>query len=177
VILVTKATRDEGYRWSAFHKEKNMYRHLENLRKNIVFQHPVRKEASLDSFDQKQKKVQIVVDHREKGSYTIKELIELSTVLDVQQLDVGDYVLSKRCAVEFKTVPDFIDSLIDGRLLQQAKELKKNYGRPLFVIEGLQDLYSVRNVHPNAIRGMLAAITVDFGIPILQTKNAKETAA
>mgnify|MGYP001592566483 FL=1 len=124
-----------------------------------------------------EKKVTIFVDHREKGSYVIKELLNLGIHIDLQQLEIGDYLLSSRCAVEFKTVSDFIDSLIDGRLLQQAKELKKKFGRPLYIIEGVEDMYAVRNVHANAIRGMLAALTVDFGIPVLQTKSSKETAA
>ncbi|PIN77188.1 DEAD/DEAH box helicase [Candidatus Woesearchaeota archaeon CG10_big_fil_rev_8_21_14_0_10_34_8] len=178
VILVAKGTRDEGYRWSAHHKEKRMYRHLENLRKKIQLVKPARKEAPLSSYGSNNNlKINVVVDHREKGSYTVKELIDLGVSVDLQQLDIGDYVLSKRCAVEFKNVADFVDSLIDGRLLQQAQQLRKQYGRPIFVIEGSEDIYSVRNVHPNAIRGMLSAITVDFGIPVLMTKTSKETAA
>ena len=35
----------------------------------------------------------------------------------------------------------------------------------------------MRNVHPNAIRGMIATIAVSYGIPILYTKNSKETLA
>lgn len=34
----------------------------------------------------------------------------------------------------------------------------------------------MRNFHPNAIRGMLAAIAIDFQIPILYTRNFKDTA-
>ncbi|MBU2559733.1 DEAD/DEAH box helicase, partial [archaeon] len=37
--------------------------------------------------------------------------------------------------------------------------------------------YSKRGVHPNAIRGALASIVVDFGIPTLFTRDEKETAA
>ena len=57
------------------------------------------------------------------------------------------------------------------------KELKSAYERPLLIIEGTNDIYSVRNVHAHAIQGMLAAIAIGFGIPLLQTKNAKETAS
>ena len=60
---------------------------------------------------------------------------------------------------------------------KQIKELKRNYERPLIVIEGEQDIFSVRNVHPNSIRGMMATIIVSYGIPLIQTKNSKETAA
>jgi len=53
--------------------------------------------------------------------------------------------------------------------------LKDNFEKPLIIIEGDEDIYSVRKVHPNAINGMLAAIAIDFGIPIIFTKNFLET--
>ena len=58
-------------------------------------------------------------------------------------------------------------------MLEQAKELKRNFERPLIIVEG-ENIYSVRNVHPNAIRGALSMIAVSYGIPVLFTKNAKE---
>ena len=78
--------------------------------------------------------------------------------------------------VELKQVPDFVASIIDGRLLEQVRDLKKNFERAVVIIEGEEDIYSVRKVHANAIRGMLASIVLDFGVPILYTKNARDTA-
>ncbi|MDO8661389.1 MAG: ERCC4 domain-containing protein, partial [Candidatus Woesearchaeota archaeon] len=66
--------------------------------------------------------------------------------------------------------------IIDGRMLEQLKKLRENFVRPILIIEGTNDLYSVRNIHPNAVRGMLATIVVSYGIPVLQTRDAKETA-
>jgi Fanconi anemia group M protein len=77
--------------------------------------------------------------------------------------------------VEYKTVSDFVDSIIDGRLLDQLKALV-SYKKPLLIIEGIEDIYSQRNIHPNAIRGMFSTIAVSYRIPLLFTKNAKETA-
>jgi len=96
--------------------------------------------------------------------------------LKLDQLSIADYILSSRVGVEYKTVEDFVQSIIDGRLLQQIKSLKNNFERPLLIISGVEDIYSVRNVHANAIRGILSAITVDFGVPILYTKNHKDSA-
>ncbi len=70
-----------------------------------------------------------------------------------------------------------MSSIIDKRLLQQVKALKNNFERPLIIIEGEEDIYSVRKVHPNAINGMLASIVIDFGIPVVYTKNFLETAS
>ena len=95
----------------------------------------------------------------------------------MEKLEYADYVVSSRCGIEIKTVEDFVDSIIDGRLLQQIKNLKNNFERPIIVIEGTQDIYGVRNVHQNSILGMMATIAVSYGIPIIQTKSFKETAA
>ena len=88
---------------------------------------------------------------------------------------MGDYLLSDSVVVEYKNVSDFVDSIIDGRLLNQLRNMC-NYPKPLFIIEGTEDIFSQRNIHPNAIRGMLSTITVSYRIPLLFTKNAKETA-
>ena len=173
IILQTDQTRDSGYRWSAFHKEKRMFRTLEQIKKEFT----LKATPTLSQFLPEQQKIQILADHREKASGVIKELLDLGLSLKLEQLDSADYLCSPECAVEFKTVPDFINSIIDGRLLDQLRLMKKNYARPLVIIEGEEDFYSVRKIHPNAIRGMLAAITVSYGIPIVQTKNQKETAA
>ena len=173
IVLMTKKTRDESYKWSAYHKEKRMYRNLENLKKEI-FSLSVAPEKKLDSFI---KGVKIFADYREKSSGVIKALIDLDVDLKLDKLVNADYVLSSRCGVEFKTVEDFVNSIIDGRLLNQLKDLKNNFSRPLIIIEGEEDIYSVRKVHKNAIQGMLATIAISYGIPIIQTKNSLETAS
>jgi Fanconi anemia group M protein len=47
----------------------------------------------------------------------------------------------------------------------------------VLLIEGEGDLYGERNVHPNAIRGALASLAVDFGISVLFTRDESDTAA
>ena len=175
IVLMTKNTMDEGFRWSAHHKEKRMYRNLENLKRKLTLFLNT-KEKKLTSYV-KEDKIKIFADFREKGSGTIKELIEQEVELKLDSLPNADYILSSRVGVEVKTVDDFVQSIIDGRLLQQIKNLKNNFERPLLVIEGVEDIYSVRNVHANAIRGMLAAIGVSYGVPILYTKNFRDTAS
>ncbi len=177
VVLVAQNTRDEGYRWSAHHKEKRMHTILADLRKNLnmKFAHV---QAPFKKFEQTTEKPTLIfADYREKGTGVLKELIGMGVSLKLEMLQVADYVLSARCAVEFKTVEDFVQSIIDGRLLEQLKNMKSQYERPVILVEGTQDLFSVRNIHPNAIRGMLATIAVSYGIPIIYTKDTKDTAA
>jgi Fanconi anemia group M protein len=173
LIFMTNGTRDAAYRWVAHHKEKRMYRTLETLKKEFVLSpQPV-----LSSYIPTEQKVQVVTDYREKGSDVMKALVEMGVSLQLEKLDSADYLCSAQCAIEFKTVEDFVNSLVDGRLIEQLKGLKSQFQKPLVIVQGEQDIYSVRKVHPNAIRGMLATIAVGFGIPIIQTKNAAETAA
>jgi len=175
IVLMTKDTMDEGYRWAAHHKEKRMYRNLENLKRKLTLFLNTKEEKITNYI--KEDKIKIFADFREKGSGAIKELIEQEVELKLDSLPNADYILSSRVGVEVKTVEDFVESIIDGRLLQQIKNLKNNFERPLLIIEGIEDIYSIRNVHANSIRGMLAAIAVSYGVPILYTKNFKDTAS
>jgi Fanconi anemia group M protein len=172
-IFMTKGTRDEAYSWSAKHKETRMVHVLENMRKELSMK-LAPKQPTLAQYDNN---IRIFADYREKTTGTVKELVELGVNIKLDMLNVADYVLSERVGVELKTTHDFVDSIIDGRLLEQLKMLKQNYARPLIIIQGEQDLYSARSVHPNAIRGMLATIAVSYGIPILYTKDEKDSAA
>ncbi|MBN1386707.1 DEAD/DEAH box helicase [Candidatus Woesearchaeota archaeon] len=174
-VLMTKGTRDEGYRWSAHHKENKMYRTLHELKTSMKLKKP-RKEAPLDGF-LSETPLYVYADLREKGSGIMKDLIGKGFSIQLKNLEVGDYVLSSRCAVEIKTVPDFVDSIIDGRLLSQLKELKKNFERPLVLLVGQEDIYSQRKIHPNAIRGMFSTIALSYGIPIMQAKDSQEAAS
>ena len=55
--------------------------------------------------------------------------------------------------------------------------MRKNFEKAVLIIEGEEDIYSIRKVHANAIRGMLSSLVLDFGIPVLYTKNPKDTAS
>jgi Fanconi anemia group M protein len=172
-ILTTKKTRDEAYRWAAHHKEKRMFRNLEVLKKNfkkIDFQ-----QKELKTFIPKTN-MDIVADYREKGSSVLKHLVNEGVSIKLKNLEIGDYLLSEDVVLEYKTKKDFVDSIIDGRLLKQVRELTK-YLKPLMIVEGEEDIYSQRNIHPNAIRGMLSTIAVSYRVPIIYSKNSNDTAA
>jgi len=176
IVLMTKKTRDEAYRWSSHHKEKRMHRNLKKLKNKLYsFERTKMKNKDLSSFIQKDN-IKIIADHREKGSGIIKLLADEGVIVDLQALDVGDYLLSEDVIVEYKTKKDFVDSIIDRRLLQQVRDLTK-YSKPVLIVEGEEDIYSQRNVHPNAIRGMLSTIAVSYRVPIIFTKNPQDTTA
>jgi Fanconi anemia group M protein len=122
--------------------------------------------------------VEIVVDQRELDSTIARDLSTRDGIeTRLETLAVGDYVVSDRVAVERKTVSDFLDTLTGGdrSLFEQVGDLSRHYARPVVLIEGA-GLYEERNVHPDAIRGALASLTVDFGVSVLRTDGADETA-
>ncbi len=121
------------------------------------------------------KKLKLIIDHREVPSGLVDELRLLDVEIDLQQLAVGDFVVSQRVGVERKSTSDFLQSLIDGRLLEQTKVLRETFERPVLILEG-GEFYGKRDIHPNAIRGALASIAVDLGVPIVPTKDEQDTA-
>ena len=122
--------------------------------------------------------VEIVADQRELDSHIARDLSTREGIeTRLETLAVGDYVLSDRVVVERKAVDDFLDTLVGGdrSLFEQVGAAARHYARPVVVIEG-DRLYESRNVHPNAIRGALASLAVDFGASVMQTSDADETA-
>ncbi len=179
VVLVTKGTRDEAYYWICLRKERMMFERLyelkEQLRRTLKNYDltTFAKQETQKSLSEFAKPIVIYADAREMKSEVVKKLFEKGVAVRVQNLDAGDYVLSERVAVERKTAEDFVNSIIERKLFDQLLRLKKFYLKPILIIEG-NGLYG--RLSPNAVRGALATIAVDFGIPIIQTANAEETA-
>ncbi|MEF8780402.1 MAG: DEAD/DEAH box helicase [Haloferacaceae archaeon] len=123
--------------------------------------------------------VELVIDQRELDSHIARDLSTREGVhTRLETLSVGDYVLSDRVAVERKSVDDFLDTLTGGdrSLFEQIGDLARNYSRPVLILEGETDLYGARNVHPNAIRGALASLAIDFDVSVLRTDGPDGTA-
>lgn len=175
VILIAKGTQDEGYYWAAKRRERQMEMDLKLLKSKLSVRDVERQDKQKKLEDFKKDSITIIVDSRENRSNVIRFLSEYNVDLKIQQLPVGDYILSSRIGVERKQVDDFLQSLVKGSLFQQIQRLRDSYSRPFLIIEG-EGLLTKRNMNRNAILGSIVAIIVDFGIPIIFTKNAKETA-
>jgi len=76
--------------------------------------------------------LRIVVDHREMKSGVAKVLDRLGVIVSFATLEIGDYVVSDRLAVERKRTDDFASSLIDGKrnLFAQLSDLSRVYEKP-----------------------------------------------
>ena len=117
----------------------------------------------------------ICADDRELNSSVVARLKSLGADVRIDRLVTGDFRIGERILVERKTVRDFVDSLVDGRLLEQASRLVGAAPRSLLLIEG-EGLLESNRVHPHALMGALTTLALDFGIPIVTTKDGAETA-
>jgi Fanconi anemia group M protein len=138
---------------------------MENEKKVKVIERPKVEES----------KPVVYADSREGNSKVIRHLSQMDIDVKVNSMAVGDYQVSDEVVIERKTAKDFVDSIIDKRLFKQARELSEEFKRPLLILEG-DDIYNGM-LHPNAVRGTLASIAIDFGISIIPTRNSEDTAA
>lgn len=197
VVLVSRETRDIAYSFSAREKERKMERHLISLRRMLSSMPlPDRKErfrpepkgpadvnATLASFDGpgegadpgNEKGPAIIVDHRELSSSVCEELMRNGLNVRPASLGEGDYMVSDRVVVERKTAADLSDSLVDKRLFEQASRLAGRCERPMMIIEG-DDIFNHRNIDRKALLGAIASISLDFGIPLMFTRDPAGTA-
>ncbi|MCD4704401.1 MAG: DEAD/DEAH box helicase [Methanosarcinaceae archaeon] len=200
VVLITKGTRDEGYYWSSTRREKQMQSNIRLMQDSLPYQDIEDEAASemLDgstgemvdkigaSTDKKSKQkalvdfntedLTVVVDQREIRSTVVRSLEKLGMNISVRTLEVGDYVVSDRLAIERKSAEDLAGSLIDGKLFDQISNLARTYSKAVLILEG-EGVFGARQLGPNAIHGTLASIALDFGVSILYTRDTEDTAS
>jgi len=118
----------------------------------------------------------IKIDFREKSS-GIGELLssKYGIVVQMDTLPVGDYIIEDEIVVERKTVPDFAQSIIDGRLFRQAQKMNRFFEVAVFLIEG-EDLYNCGvDIHPHVMMGAIVSIATRWHIPIIFPRSKEET--
>ncbi|MBI4019670.1 MAG: hypothetical protein HY364_05495 [Candidatus Aenigmarchaeota archaeon] len=123
-----------------------------------------------------EQEVVIYADTREAAS-SISSILAKKCVVREKQLHVADYQLSDRMGAERKTTQDFIGSIMDGRLFRQMHELKAEFEIPILIVEGESLFDTDIAIHPNAIRGAIAAVIADIRVGMVWTRNASETAS
>jgi Fanconi anemia group M protein len=175
VVLVTKGTSDEVFRHVSQSKEMMMHKSMRAMgRMNSPVEKPIAAEqASIEDFTVQGPR--IIIDDRETSSKVVEVLSGMGADIRIERLALGDYAIGDRILIERKTSRDFVDTLINRDLLGQVKTMADSVPRPVVIIEG-GDLYAQRDIHPNAIKGVLAALTIDMGVSLLYTRDEQDTA-
>lgn len=169
VHLVTKNTRDEVYHYIAKRRSRKVAQTVKNS-VHIPLE-GVRAQGAQNSV---YSGVRVIVDVRESNSDVAVQLSMMGVTLQMEKLEVADYVVSDEICIERKTVQDFTSSVVDGRLFSQALNMRRSYRKPLIIVEG-ENIYS-STLNPESIRGALVSLAVDYGIPLLWSRSPKETA-
>lgn len=122
-------------------------------------------------------KLVILVDDREARAEVLERL-RAHADLDVRlrRLRIGDYAIPGRIQFERKTVSDFAQSLVDGRLFVQAMRLRASRLPGVLIVEGPARQPGTLGISRPALQGALVALSVVFGIPLLRAANPTETA-
>jgi ERCC4-type nuclease len=121
--------------------------------------------------------IQIVADDRENAGGVIEELRRFTGVtVEVQRLRFGDFLVDGRFAVERKTLPDFAQSVIDGRLFTQATALAQGTWRGILVLEGTAGDLNASGMSRESLQGALITVSVFYGLAVLRARDPAETA-
>lgn len=125
-----------------------------------------------DNIDKFQNDNPIIIDIREKNSLVASELLELKAKIKFEFLEIADYIIND-IAIERKTFSDLFGSMINKRLNIQLKEIKK-YPKHFLLVENFDFDYKIQN--RSSLKGLLLSIVLDYQIPIIFTKDEKDTA-
>jgi Fanconi anemia group M protein len=120
----------------------------------------------------------IIADSRETKSNVVRELYDMDDVqVDPETIEVGDFIAGPDTVIERKETSDLVSTLTGDRdIFEQVQNMVNSYERAVLLVEGsTEELYS-KGVHPNAIRGLLDAVTNSFNVDIFYTTGEEDTA-
>ncbi|MCS7097067.1 MAG: helix-hairpin-helix domain-containing protein [Candidatus Methanomethylicia archaeon] len=121
--------------------------------------------------------LRVFVDERERNCKVPILLKEMGLYVLFRQLPVGDYVISNDCAVERKNARDFVNSVVEGRIFDQASRLSQYYPKSAIIVEGdLEHIYETLKAGIKAFYGVLSSIWLNLGIAFFFTKDVYDTA-
>ena len=125
------------------------------------------------------KQLHICIDSNEASNRRdIVNYLRLSGfTVDIQKLDICDFVVSDRVGIERKDTSDFLGSMKDGRLFKQAQSMSEVYEKPILILEGQMSRALKRSrMKPASIYGALSSLALDYGLSIIPTENPDTTA-
>lgn len=117
----------------------------------------------------------IIADNRERKS-GIPDILAVKNVnVELRQLFVGDYMIDDKIVIERKTSEDFVQSIMDGRLLSQCARLRNSGAVPLIILEG-NPFKTQHGISPEAIKGAMLSVSLSWQIPMIRSSGKEDTA-
>lgn len=125
-----------------------------------------------------EKKFDLKIDFREQRSGIVGEIEKLTDQLTIEMsmLSAGDYWIGDNIIVERKTLNDFLISIKDGRIFQQAYRIANSGKNGLIILEGDKSMVNASSMSRKAVQGALIHLTVFLGVPVIRSLNIHETA-
>lgn len=122
----------------------------------------------------------VIIDSREQNRIPIaKQYYESQGLkVSVKELDTGDYLFDNKIVMEFKTWPDFMNSITDGRLWNETIKQMETYPIHFLIIHGTNRDYNAAYEHTGLedkhITGSIARLLTYTKI-IQGTKTLEDT--
>jgi len=126
------------------------------------------------SFDYSSLFVQ-VTKPRSKLARKLKNLGMNLEPLD-EEGNIDRYVISKRLVIERRTGSSLLQGIMDKTLFVSAVDMREYYDIPILILEGAIN-YKYTQFSPQAVRGALTSMMIEYGITVLSTANLEETEA
>jgi len=120
--------------------------------------------------------IRVYADYREKSSGIPDLIREKGAIVILDNLTVGDYVISDEIAIERKSVEDLVSSVFDKRFFDQLSRLSEVYPKSFILIEGDTDKIRKITSRWKAINAALVSAIVDFDLRVLYSNDRTESA-
>lgn len=88
--------------------------------------------------------------------------------------NVDRYIISERLAIERRTGSSFMRGIMEKTLFTSAIYMREHFAMPILIVEG-EINYEYTMFEPQAIRGAVSAMMLQYGLSVLSTRNLEET--
>ncbi|MCX8195802.1 MAG: helix-hairpin-helix domain-containing protein [Acidilobaceae archaeon] len=123
-----------------------------------------------------QRAVRVYADYREEQSGIPRMLEEMGVLVIRENLPMGDYIMPGDVVVERKTAEDYINSLHDGRLFEQAQRVLESYESLIIVVEGDLERAAKLRGRERQVSASLAALLLEGDVKIVPSGSPRGTA-
>ena len=89
--------------------------------------------------------------------------------------NVERFVISDSLAVDRRTGSSLLNGIMDKTLFTCAIYLREHFALPVLILEGEVN-YEYRGFDPQAVRGALSSMVLEYGLTVLSTRDLDETA-